>query len=356
MNRHKEIPFFFIIGRPRSGTTLLRLLIEAHPNVVIPPESPVILSLYKKYDQKKVWQKEDMLELLEDLYSQQYFEAWLIQKEELRERLLKLTGNKTFFEIIREVYLAYPSMFPKDDIRLIGDKNPVYALYIRRMHKLYPDAKFIYISRDYRDNYLSLIRVNFEIPLVPLVVFRWKFAYQHFRKLWRKNPDQFYFLRYEDLATNPEEEVKKVYDFLGLDFRQEVFDFYKKKDEMEKAYGHSEELMDIHRSLLNPVNTSRINTWKKKMTDKQIRMADLVAGKTADECGYERKYKSFDFWLYLRILPLLTYGKIMYRLMLLGERLPYKVRNALLEFLGVFLRIYWSLNKNKLNNKEKKTT
>ncbi|MDZ7743375.1 MAG: sulfotransferase [Bacteroidota bacterium] len=355
MNKAKDIPFFFIIGRPRSGTTLLRLLIEAHPHVIIPPESPVILSLYKKYEGKKVWQKEDLEDLIEDLYRQQYFEAWLIKKEVLRKRLIKLTGEISFLEIIRELYQAYPSMFPKENIQLIGDKNPVYALYIKRIHKLFPDSKFIYISRDYRDNYLSLIRVNFEIPLVPLVVYRWKFAYRQFRKLEKEHPARFYFIRYEDLASNPETVIKKVYDFLGLDFRQEVFDFYKKKEEMQKAYGHSEELMDIHRSLLNPINTGRINTWKKKMSEKQIRMADLVAGKTADECGYERKYKGFDLWLYLRMLPLLTYGKIMYQLMLWGERLPYKARSALLEFLGIFLRVYWSLNKEKLNKKEKET-
>ena len=352
MHDPKDIPLFFIIGRPRTGTTLLRLLVEAHPNVIIPPESPIILSLYKKYQHKEFWTEQDLEALLRDVQKQQYFNAWLIKEEKLRSEIMKCKGECTFFDIIKKIYLTYPSMFSKEDIKLIGDKNPVYALYIKRMHQLYPDSKFIYISRDYRDNYLSLIRVNFEIPLVPLVVFRWKFAYLQFKKLWKRNPDTFYFLRYEDLASNPEEEIKKVYAFLGIEYKQEVFDFYKKEKEMKEAYGNSRELLDIHRSLLNPVNTSRINTWKEKMSDKQIRMADLVAGRTAEECGYERKFKKFNFLTYLQTVPLVVYGKIMYRLMLWGERLPYKIRNGLLEFLGIFLKLYWSLNKNKLRRKD----
>jgi Sulfotransferase family len=352
MAKQIDTPFFFIIGRPRSGTTLLRLLLEAHPNVIIPPESPIIINLYKKYRHISNWAQSDILSLIEDLKKQMYFETWLMKDEDLKDKLLECTGENSFYNILKTIYLTYPSVFPKEKIKLIGDKNPAYSLYLNRIHKLYPNSKFIYISRDYRDNYLSLIRVNFEIPLVPLVVFRWKFAYRQFKKLQKKSPQTFYDLKYEDLATEPKVHYKKVCDFLGLDFREDVFDFYKKEKEMKGAYGDSKELLDIHQSLFNPINTSRINTWKKKMSDKEIRMADFVAGETADELGYERKYKKFSLLMFFRTLPSRIYGRLMYTMMLWGERLPLKIRNMLLEFLGVFLKMYWSLNKKKFNQKK----
>ncbi len=174
---------FFIIGRPRSGTTLLRVLFEAHPHVLIPPESPFIISLYKKYGKVTSWDEPIIHEFCEDLFRQRYFDKWLIDKDVLVKNLLEAKGENTFQDMVRKVCLSYISVFDKEDIRLIGDKNPAYSLFIDRIHKLFPEAKIIHITRDYRDNYLSLTKVNFEVPIVPLVVYRWKFAYRRVQKL-----------------------------------------------------------------------------------------------------------------------------------------------------------------------------
>ena len=344
-----KAPMFFIIGRPRSGTTLLRVLFEAHPHVTIPPESPFIINLYKKYGKVTSWDETVIKEFCDDLFKQRYFDKWLIGRAELLENLLRVKGEVTFQDMVRQVCLSYTSVFDKEEIRLIGDKNPAYSLFAGRIHKLFPEAKIIHITRDYRDNYLSLINVNFEVPIVPLVVYRWKFAYKRMQKLKNKNPGLICSIKYEDLATDPEKHFREVCRFLGLEFNPDVLDFYKKKADVEKTYAGSEEIALIHKSLFNPISTDRMNLWKKQMTVRQIRVADLVAGKTAEKAGYERKYPSFNPGLYLWILPTLIYASIMYRLILLGDHLPYKMRNNLTQVLGIFLKIYWKLNKRKVN-------
>jgi hypothetical protein len=158
-----DVPMFFIIGRPRSGTTMLRLLFEAHPHVTIPPESPFILSLYKKYGKITDWNDSVIKEYCDDVFKQRYFEKWLITKDELLSHLMELTGENTYQTMVKKTCLAYQSVYEKQGIRLIGDKNPAYALYISRIHRIFPEAKIIHITRDYRDNYLSLINVNFEV-------------------------------------------------------------------------------------------------------------------------------------------------------------------------------------------------
>ena len=62
-----QIPFFFIVGRPRSGTTLLRTLFDAHPNVTIPPECQFIVNLYPKYGKTSNWTESLLLSFHEDL-------------------------------------------------------------------------------------------------------------------------------------------------------------------------------------------------------------------------------------------------------------------------------------------------
>ena len=343
-----QLPMFFIIGRPRSGTTLLRLLFEAHPHVLIPPESPFIINLYKKYGKVTSWDDVMVKDFCDDLFQQRYFDKWLIDKEMLLNNLLGEKGENTFQHMVRKVCLSYTSVFKKEDIQMIGDKNPANSLFVERILELFPDAKIIHITRDYRDNYLSLIKVNFEVPIVPLVVYRWKFAYNRLQKLKESHPGLIYTIKYEDLAADPENQFREVCSFLGVEFDARVLTFYQKKAEVEIAYAGSEDIALVHKSLFNPISTDRINLWKSEMTDREIRVADLVAGKTADRAGYERKYASFNPGLYLWIMPTLIYASIMYRLILLGDRLPYKWRNNLNKMLGIFLKVYWKFNQRKV--------
>jgi hypothetical protein len=343
-----SVPLFFIVGRPRSGTTLLRILFEAHPNVLIPPESPFIISLYKKYGKVTSWDEPTIKEFCDDLIKQRYFDKWLIDREQLYNSLMEVKGENTFQTLVRKVCLTYSSVFNKNEILFLGDKNPAYSLFIHRIHSLFPDAKIIHITRDYRDNYLSLIKVNFEVPIVPLVIYRWKFAYRRLMKLKKRHPELIYSLKYEDLATEPEREFENICRFLGIDYNPSVMSFYKKKAEIEKAYSGSDDLNLVHKSLFNPISTDRMNLWQKEMSQRDIRIADLVAGKTAVKAGYERKYPSFRLGLYLWILPTLIYASVMYRLILLGDYLPYRMRNSLNHALGIFLKVYWKINKRKV--------
>lgn len=324
------------------------MLFEAHPNLLIPPESPFIIILYKKYGRITQWTEAIILEFIDDLYRQRYFDKWLIDRAELTKTLLKSAGQSTFRHMVSQVYLSYSSVYEKSNITMIGDKNPMYSLYAQRIHQLYPDSKIIHITRDYRDNYLSLVNVNFEVPVVPIVVYRWKYALKKMWKLRKKNPGLIYSIRYEDLVTDPEMHCRKMCDFLGINYDPAVLSFYTRKTEAEKVYAGDDGVKTIHKSLFNPINTGRMNQWHTGMTPRQIKVADLVMGKTAEKAGYKRMYPQFDLLLYLWILPSLIYAAIMYRLIMLGDHLPYSWRNRLNKTLGIFLKLYWKFNKRKV--------
>ena len=341
-------PFFFIIGRPRSGTTLLRLLFESHPNLLIPPESPFIIIHYKKYGKITDWNEQVISDFINDLYGTRYFDKWLIDKEELTNRLLSVKGKNNFQSIVLEVYKAYNSVYPKQEIKMIGDKNPMYSLYPNRIHQLFPESKIIHITRDYRDNYLSLINVNFEVPIVPIVIYRWKYA---LKKMWRlkaKNPGLIYSIRYEDLVSDPELHCRRLCDFLGIEFDPSVLSFYEKKEEAQALYAGNQDLGKVHKSLFNPISTEKVDKWKSDMTPRQIKIADLVMGSTAEKAGYKRMFTTFNPALYVMILPALAYAKAMYKLIMLGDHLPYKMRNSLNKSLGIFLKLYWKFNQRKV--------
>lgn len=329
MEHKTQIPVFFIIGRPRTGTTLLQSLFDAHSNVVIPWECQFVLNLYPAYGKITHWNKELLMRFFADLVKQWQFSSWNIDHEKLKTGLLTCEGECAYRDVCQVVYLNFISFYPKEKVSLIGDKNHGYTIYTDRLLKLYPEAKFIYILRDYRDNFDSVKRVDFEVPIVSLVVYKWKYFYKKTLEAAKKHPDAFLFLRYEDLVTEPERYFRKVSDFLGIPYLPEVFDFYKMKSRAEETYP-AEVLEKQHKSLFNPINTSRLGLWKKSMSETQVRIADQVAGDYAELAGYSRKYVSFNPWIALLSMPGVTYAKFIYFLTYIVDRFPYRLREKIL--------------------------
>lgn len=223
MEELSNTPFFFIVGRPRSGTTLLRTLFDAHPNVNFPPECQFIVNLYPKYGKKTDWTEKDILAFYNDLLTQWLFDTWTTDNNKLKEALLSRKGHNSYGTICKEVYLQYNSLFEKKKLLFIGDKNPGYAIYTKLLLKIFPEAKFIHIIRDYRDNFVSIKNVDFELPIPSLVVQKWKYFFKKFNKDSLVNPDAYCVLKYEDLAKDPETQLHRLCKFIGIEYKTSVF-------------------------------------------------------------------------------------------------------------------------------------
>jgi hypothetical protein len=318
-----KLPMFFILGRPRSGTTLLASLFDAHPNVMLPFECPLIINLYKKYSEIENWTEDDLIGLYEVIIGQRKIDSWRLDKNELNKNLLKFTGTHTFETVIKAIYLNFNSFFTKKDIQIVGDKNPVYSIYPETLMKLFPNAKFIHLTRDYRDNILSIKKVDFEAPITSLLAFRWKFAARRMIKAERKKPEAFYTLKYEELVANPELHLRQLYGFLNVEYDGSVLEFYKFKDQLFSSFDR-EHVERYHSSLLNPITADKVYAWRNTMAKKEVRRADLVVGKAAELLGYERDYKGG--MLGPKGLLWSIYGYMAYQLRFLVDLLPFNMK------------------------------
>jgi len=349
-----NIPFLFIVGRPRSGTTLLRTLFDAHPNVIVPPECQFIVNLYPKYGKISSWTKEMLIRFHEDLQVQWRFDTWKIDQDQLKSVLLSCEADSNYGDICKMVYLSYPSLFPKEDILVIGDKNPGYTIYTERLLKIYPDAKFIHIIRDYRDNFISIKNVDFELPVPALVVSKWKYFVKRFYKAQQRNPENHLVLNYEKLVREPESVFAELCAFTGIKFHSEVFDFYKKKEEVLNIYP-PDFIKKYHSSLLNKISDKNVGRWKRDLNDRQIRICDQTAGHYADLAGYNREFKGFSLWIFIQSIPGILYSKLLYLATWIVDRFPYKIRMAILSKGPLFLaRVYLSIfNRKKYRELQK---
>ena len=340
-----KIPFFFIVGRPRSGTTLLRTLFDAHPNVSIPPECQFIVNLYPKYGKIEFWSEQDILSFYNDLLPQWLFDTWKMDDKELKNALLSYKGGHTYGTICKVVYKQYNSLFDKKELLFIGDKNPGYAIYTKLLLKIFPNASFIHITRDYRDNFVSIKNVDFELPLPSLVAQKWKYFFKKFNKDSATTPDAYSVIKYEDLVTNPEIEMLNLNKFIGIEYDNSIFNFHEKKDEILKTYPPGY-IHTYHTSLMQKVNTSKIGVWKKELSAYQVKLMDATIGNVAEKAGYELKYKNFNLWISLAALPGRTYAALLYVATIIVDHLPYKIRMAILIKGPLFLaKIYLSIFK-----------
>lgn len=343
-----DLPIFFIIGRPRTGTTLLRILFDGHPRVAIPPECPLIMSLYAKYKKVKNWTEKDLLSVYNDLFQLRFIDNWQIDREKLKNDLLSCKGNIPFQTIIKIIHLNSISYFDKQEIALVGDKNPIYSIYVKNLVKLFPEAKFIHLVRDYRDNLVSIRNTNFEADIAPLVAYRWCFAIRLMDKLKKKKTENFYTIRYEDFVADPKNHLPKLCKFLGIEYDPSVLEYHSRAEVVAKTI--PPEILKIHKSLLKPVNTSRTKVWEKEIPDREVKLMDAVAGKLAEKYGYERKFPHPGLWIQMKVIPAKIYGFCIYRLMIAGASLPAGIGKFTLEKLTILIRFYLKYFKKKKGN------
>ena len=329
MKNIDNIPFIFIVGRPRSGTTLLRTLFDAHPNVAIPPECQFIVNLYPKYGKVINWNENDILDFYNELIHQWLFDTWKIDEEKLKNALLEYKGKTSYATMCKVVYLQYTSLFRKEDILLFGDKNPGYTIYTRLLQEIFPNAKFIHIIRDYRDNFVSIRNVDFELPFPSMVVQKWKYFYKRFEKDSKTDTSKYCAINYEALVSNPEKEMKSLCEFTGIKFTDEIFNFHLKKDEFLKAYPPGY-IQSYHSSLIKKINTGKIGVWKHELKPYQVKMMDVTAGKVAELAGYKREYTGNNIWFHIIAFPGRLLAWLLSIALKIVDGLPYKLRTAIL--------------------------
>ncbi len=261
---------------------------NAHPNVIGPPEYSFIVYLYSRYGNKKHWTKADIAEFIEALYFRPLFSLWLINKDELTEKLNAIADKADYALICKIIF--YQMSQGKENISLFCDKNPENSLFINTLLKVFPDAKFIHMVRDPRDNVNSQSR-SFKKKNIYLIARRWMGYNTAIENEKKKMPARFHALLYENLVTTTEASMKAVCEFLGITYSPSMIEHqFNDRIESLKENKFIERVKTIHKGLLNPINTSNIGKWQKEMSPQSIAITESITGDLAKtKYGYKVK-------------------------------------------------------------------
>jgi hypothetical protein len=282
-------PAPFIIGVGRSGTTLLRLMLDAHPDLAIPGETHFLLDLLAQDDNRSTrdWVFRTMTEA----------PTWpnLAVSESAFKGALDKVEPFSVPDAIRTFYRLYAQGHDK---HRWGDKTPPYRNCMTDIQRLLPEAHFIHIIRDGRDAMRSYRGLWFGPG--DDVEAQAHFWVDELRYARRQSAELQYYIeiKYEDLVITPAASLRRICDYLELPYHPRMLDYHKfapaRLAEHKRSFGPPEatpkdieQFMTIYENTKMPPDPGRIGRWRNEMPDAERRIYEAIAGPLLREHGYE---------------------------------------------------------------------
>lgn len=279
----------FIIGNPRSGTTLLRLMLTCHPRIAVPPEAGFLIELEPNHG-GFAGGTDEVERFVAALLKSPKFEYWKLTEPVLRSVLSK-AAPKNYADLVASVYACYASVHQQGKPRW-GDKNNFYLAHIDTIASLFPRAVFLHIVRDGRDvacSYRSLSHVRGGYaPTLPKDVFdavcEWSRNLKRIRAAFaRIGWNRVFELRYEDLTREPEPALRQVCEFLGEAYSPVVLEYDRENRERELEPRDFDAWKKRNRSGLDD---TAIGRWKSDLTEDEAALVQLAGSKMLRQYRY----------------------------------------------------------------------
>lgn len=280
-------PPLFILGNPRSGTSLLRSLLNVHQDLCIAPECGFLLWLYPKWKDGP-WNAEHLKAFGADVFGSRKFETWGLTPHQLEAQIGGIP-NPSFARAAQAVYRAYAVLKGKPNA-WVGDKNNYYITQGDVLHQIFPDATFIHIVRDVRDvacSYRELGTKEIQSVYKPQL----PFSPEGIAREWMENNTaainatrgvKCVFTRYEDIIAHPMDTMNDIFEQLGLMALPNLT-----TTSHLINFDEPQEFMQWKPKLGKAIDQGSVERYRTELSVAEIDSIELVAGKLMNEFGYK---------------------------------------------------------------------
>lgn len=268
----------FIVGCPRSGTTLLRNLLRSHPRLSFPQESHFIPQLYVAYGDPR--NEREARRLVKLILGLRRVRHWGCRFDEAA-----LIACRSYADLIDQLFQAFARTEGK---QRWGDKTPQNVLHIPTLVTIFPRAKFIHIYRDGRD----VARSRIAAPHGPENWFtaaaEWRTLVRAGRQAGAQLPSGMYTeVRYEALLADLETTLRRVCEFIGEPFDRAVLVQSVLPPRAKPGPGAPFRPFSLGYNNQSVIVKDNANKWKSNATLEQRTVFESVAGELLEELGYE---------------------------------------------------------------------
>jgi hypothetical protein len=288
---------FFIVGCPRSGTTMVQQALNRHSQVAIPPETKYFFSFF---GHPRKSQARHVTRLNADLNVRLPVPA---------RRVRSVADGRAYYELMARQYVG---RLGKEGVTHFGEKTPEHTGLLPRVRRLFPGAKVLVLYRDGRDVAQSLTQVPWMSANLSVNFLVWLYYQWVVRKERQGICPDVHFARYEDIVADPEKQLSAVLNFLGLPYEPAVVEGYGNRE------GVPERELAWKGRALGRISQDRVGVFRRELTADQIAVLERLGRTALPALGY----------------PLLTGGQrrlspaffviLTYHLSRLAWRLPWR--------------------------------
>ncbi len=263
-------PGFFIVGNDRSGTTMLRLILDRGPDVAIPPESMFLTDV-------EIMGHAAGQDLLDQVWKHPKVRLWGLPgpAPSLPEGLAPEQARRFALEA---PFVAYARKHGKPRW---ADKTPHYVHHIDELLAIWPDTRFVVLVRDGRDVALSVRAMPFGPNNAWAAAPWWARGIRAGRDAERRHPGQVMTVRYEDLAAEPATHVRALCAFLDLRYDPSMLAL----DETDNGKIVPEQASWFP-ARFQGITTGTVARWRKEMPARDQATFASLAGPELAELGY----------------------------------------------------------------------
>ena len=288
-------PFVFIVGCPRSGTTLLGRMVDAHPDVAVIHEGRFVADWFER-GRGLTPDGAVTPALVDELAAYPPFRGVRVGRAEL-ERLARGDEPITYASFVTAIFDLHGKASGK---RLVGDKTPHYVRSLPTLHGLWPRARFVHLIRDGRDVWLSARRWGkvaarggsvarfsaWRDDPVSTAALWWEWQVRLGREAGGSlGPELYREVRYEELVADPAGTCRDLCAFLEIPWDERMPRFHEGRTVDDPS-------LDAKKSW-RPV-TPGLRDWRTEMPPADVRRFEAAAGALLDELDYPRSGVSQD--------------------------------------------------------------
>jgi hypothetical protein len=285
-------PAPFIVCHPRSGSTLLRLMLDSHPDVAIPPET----HFCRLFDTRAVegplsgWNRQIIHAAI--TRSPRWSDFGL-DADELGRHFAGVPDGVPAGRCLAAFWEFYARQHGKTRW---GDKTPQHAGCAARIASILPESRFVHIVRDGRDVAASIRSVWFgRGKRVGDLAAGWRRRMLRFRRETAHLTSRLLTVHYEDLVSDPAEVLRVICEFVELEYHPGMLAYSARAESRlaelgdlrteERTVGRAERIA-IHAMTTRPPTTERIGMWRQTLSDAEVALFEEVAGEVLRSLGY----------------------------------------------------------------------
>lgn len=284
----QEVSPFFVIGNPRSGTTLLRLMLNRHEKIVVPPECGFSVWLSSEFSDSDFSSQDVRMKFISQVVQSRKFETWGLGESEINH-FVQSQQVMRYRDIVLSIYILYGLKNGRSPL-LVGDKNNYYIKHLDTLDRLFDQPKYVFISRDGRDvacSYRALQTIQAGSKYSPTLPDRmdeiaaeWVQNNAGVIAYLEKFPERCMLIRYEDLINSPERELRRACNFFGVDYRPTMLSYYEGNDEPREFLAWKEKVMQ-------PPDRENSGMYRRLLSHDEIRIFEEIAKDTLNYFGYD---------------------------------------------------------------------